>query len=155
MNQRSQTWWNCDLLSWIHTANPDRGPPDGRPPLLSAYKSPRTEIQCYRLFLYTATLDTLPLSIYRHPRYIATNFGEQRGLALHQSRWKCFEGQLEFPSWFCYCSSVALWCAPLHRHTVHASTQMKMYFVKLLFGCCTSLFRMHALLQSMLQKILG
>ena len=124
-------------------------PPDGTPPLLSAYKSLWTEIQYYRLFLYTATLDTPPLSTYRHPRNIATKFGEQTGLALWQPDWQCFERQSEFSPWCCYCSSVALWCAPMHRHTGPASTQMKMYFVILLFGCCTYL---HALLQSMFQK---
>lgn len=154
MNECSQTCWNCGLFSWIHTANPDRAPPpsDGRPSLLSAYKSLWTEIQCYSLFLHTATLVTLPHSIHRHSRYIATNYGEQRGLALCQSCWQCFERQLEYPPWCCYCSSVALWCAPVHHHTDHASTQMKMYFVILLFGCHNSLFWLQALLQSMFQE---
>jgi len=98
---------------------------------------------------HIATLDTPPLSTYRHPRNIATKFGEQTGLALWQPDWQCFERQSEFSPWCCYCSSVALWCAPMHRHTGPASTQMKMYFVILLFGCCTYL---HALLQSMFQK---
>ena len=62
-------------------------PPDGTPPLLSAYKSLWTEIQYYRLFLYTATLDTSPLSTYRHPRYTATLDISPPSKHRHKIRW--------------------------------------------------------------------
>jgi hypothetical protein len=121
-------------------------PPMERHPYLARIKF------CEQKFNITGYFYTLPPSIHCHSRYIATKFAEQTELTLWQSCLQCFDRQSEFPPWCCYCSAVALWCAPVHHHTDQASTKMKMCFVMLLLGCCISSFWMHALLQSLFQE---
>jgi hypothetical protein len=67
MNQCSQTCWNCDLFSRIHTASPDKAPPPMEDhPYLARIKV------CEQKFNVTGYFYTPPPSLHCHPRYTAT-----------------------------------------------------------------------------------